>query len=231
MNFCINCLSIINLTQVLCDRCLKRINNCKEFKIIYIDYKKFKTKICVYTLFKYQDVIRDMILMAKVNQNLKSIYFLNQIIKSDRNILKLLKWAHIIVPVPSSLWSRFYGKYDLTYYIAQSLSDEFKKPLLTAPFDLFWKVKKRAMNHETLPYLSIGLIDKIKKAFKKNINVYDKNVLIVDDVITTGFTLKTVVDRITANNQIKVLTIANALNCNRLFWNVKHCDPKFEELV
>ncbi|MEZ4743609.1 MAG: hypothetical protein R3B45_14385 [Bdellovibrionota bacterium] len=48
------------------------------------------------------------------------------------------------MPAPSSLWGRLRGRFDIANYIAHTLSKEFKKPLITPPFNLRWRLKKRA---------------------------------------------------------------------------------------
>lgn len=148
-------------------------------------------------MLKYEGIIRDKLIEYKFNDKPYLYRMFYEILIKDKNACDFLKGYDIIIPVPIHKKRKSLRGYNQSELIAKKLSDEFKMPM-------YIDVLKKQIN--TIPQSSLG-----KKARKSNAqNVYkvdnmqkikNKNVVILDDIYTTGAT---------ANECIKVLKDAGA---------------------
>lgn len=169
----------------------------------------------VYSLFYYQNMIRDLILRAKVQKDHQALKLIESIIQLEfENIKKFcisffqntttltstkinpsssdsLLPSFFIIPVPSSLWSRIKGKYDISFMIAKTLSDLFGSKLIETSYKFGWNIFKRSKSLIKKQKNISTLNPSIKSNLKPNSSIQNhKNIIIVDDILTTGYTLK-----------------------------------------
>ena len=107
----------------------------------------------------------------------------------------------MIIPAPSSLWSRFYGRFDVAWILSHKLAKIYQKPLNTLPYLMYFKWQKNSFLKQR---------DSIKIKYKLNKKTISKHVLIFDDVITTGSTIKRIIDILPKDINIKVLTLSRS---------------------
>lgn len=170
-------------------------NNCYNMFVINKIYKSYNRER--FHMLKYEGIIRDKLIEYKFNDKPYLYRMFYEILIKDKNACDFFKGYDIIIPVPIHKKRKSLRGYNQSELIAKKLSDEFKMPM-------YIDVLKKQIN--TIPQSSLG-----KKARKSNAqNVYkvdnmqkikNKNVVILDDIYTTGAT---------ANECIKVLKDAGA---------------------
>lgn len=180
---------------------------CKE---CYKDVKKYELKSFfnknTLNVYKYEDMIRKWIIDYKFNDKAYMCNIFAQLLINNKKVIDFLYGCDIIIPVPLHLMRRLERGYNQTYLIAKILSKNLQIKALKG---ILLKVKN------IKPQSEKGYVDRredIKGVFEvKNKNeIKDKNVLIFDDVYTTGSTTKEC-KRVLLQagaKRVKVLTIA-----------------------
>ena len=113
----------------------------------------------------------------------------------------------LIVPVPLFYLKRWKRGFNQARIIAKHISDSFNIPLFSA--------LKRVKSTKMQAYLDFDARFKnVRDAFKlkKKIDFYQKNVLLVDDIITTGNTLNECARILKKYNAGKIIAFAVARN-------------------
>ncbi len=153
-----------------------------------------------YSIFYYQNLIRDLILRSKVQKDYQVLQLLLAIVEMELPSIKSFIYSHIgtntdlsLVPTPSSLWSRIKGKYDIAHLITETLSKKLQIPMDHTSYKLGWSIFKRSKNKIKYTPDSTFSISKLNHIdTNTNIQNLDSNrcILIVDDILTTGQTLR-----------------------------------------
>ena len=205
-DFCIICNSIFSndtdgnaTVKHCCHSCLEKIYLNKLDLLSFTPSSTFSLPISttpssdnVYSIFCYQNLIRDLILRAKAQKDYQALQLLISLTLNELPSIKSFISTRFqtptslsILPTPSSLWSRLKGKYDIAYLIAKSLSESLGTSLQKPSFKLGWSLFKRSKTKlkSTKPYLSINQIPTHTSTFQKH------TLLIVDDILTTSQTL------------------------------------------
>ncbi len=206
-DFCIICHSFFSSTEIIesqlkhcCSTCADKIflnrlthpiSNTSSFPLS--DDSPLDN---TYSIFYYQHLIRDLILRAKVQKDYQALQLLLSIVEKELPSIKSFISSHVgtnlklsLIPTPSSLWSRFKGKYDVAYLITQTLSKELKVPIEKTSYKLGWSLFKRSKNK--IKYTPDSISSTVSRT-DTSIQTFDFNrcILIVDDILTTGQTLK-----------------------------------------
>ena len=174
----------------LCQKCLKKlvpISNEEQSRIN--------------SLFLYEPHIRQLILEVKIRGSYPALFCLTELLVNSKSVQYLIEAVDYIMPAPSSLWSRFYGRFDLAYLLCYYLAKAYKKQLLCPPLSLMWRWQKRSQCKERLAKEFFASIHQ---------NQMHSHLLIFDDVFTTGYTLKKVADLLTDTYNLHFLTLAKA---------------------
>lgn len=188
----------------LCENCKKDIDKIEKVCRDKYTEKEFNEHIY---MFKYKEV-RDKILEYKFND--KPYYYMTfaNILLNNKKMCDILKSYDIIIPVPIHNKRRKQRGYNQTELIAKEISNnicglEYRNIIMK--------------NINTLPQSSLNKIERVNNS--KNMyklkdsnmqNIYQKRVLIFDDIYTTGATAnecaKTI--KILQPKKIGILTIA-----------------------
>ena len=177
------------------------------------------------TLFQYRGPVRDLIIRAKVRSDHRALDLLQAITLAVPKALHAANWADAIMACPSSLWGRLRGRLDLAHHLASGLAVGANRPLLDSAPQLYWRLKKRAQNKATsarrdqmIPPLQLCTGSRGRwEARVLNLCEGRPKLLIVDDVITTGHTLQSVIATIPDGCRIKVMTLAASAEATRNF--------------
>lgn len=155
-------------------------------------------------LYRYHGVLRSVILRAKVNNENTAYHALCDLVSCHPTVIEMALAAEVIVPAPSSLWGRIRGKYDLAQGMALAIGHAFDRPVELLPRKFYFHYRKRAgrnlnqrdHNFTTEPSL---------KSWQ------DKKVLLIDDIITTGFTLSRLSTMLSIHGaKVQTLALASA---------------------
>ncbi len=154
-----------------------------------------------YSLYRYNSILRELVLKVKIHDNFRAVACLNYLFVNSDLSSFLAKSCDFIIPAPSSLWSRLRGRIDLAWLLATALSKQYHCRIRAAPIGLHWQLSKRSkiLHREKLKDVREAFFGEWK----------EKTCLIIDDVVTSGYTLRRVASRIKKEN-CKFLTLGSA---------------------
>ena len=156
--------------EFLCFLCLSSFENFSE-----------RRQDGLVSLYPYHSASRSLVLQAKVKACPRALFCLVHLLKARMAEHPQAYSADWVLPAPSSLFSRMRGSFDIAFFLAEALCREHSAKLLMAPFSFYFSLKKRARLERKGELFSL-------KAFSHK-DKRKPNLLIVDDVITTGYTL------------------------------------------
>jgi predicted amidophosphoribosyltransferase len=158
----------------------------------------------VHVVFQYSGEVRELIVRAKVKNDTVALGFLLR--ELSRHVCETVqKFDHgdtLIIPAPSSFWGRAHGRFDVAQMACLSLFSQAQVYLGLMPGS-FLRMKRagRNTNDDQIPYMRKlrSIVD-----FMGFIKSYDldlkisraKRILVVDDVMTTGFTMRTIFNQL-----------------------------------
>ena len=134
-------------------------------------------------LYPYVPPLRDLVLRVKISGSLRARQAVLHLLNCQRH----LPYAQVIVPAPSSLWSRLRGRHDLAWMIASNLAQRSGAKLLEAPLFTQWRRHKQAKQRRSEFYQLPRLPQPLLKLLLPR--VAGQTILLVDDVITSGATM------------------------------------------
>ena len=159
----------------LCLTCLDRLRDS-----VYRHRYQLAPRLPLITILPYHSPWRELILEAKIAGN-------SQALQAWQTLAGLygrrIKPIEVVVPAPSSLWSRLRGRYDLAWVTANHLARVHRAKLLEAPLPLQWKVRKQT-------YARRSLNNRWSTNSLLSPPLTGKRILLVDDVLTSGATLR-----------------------------------------
>jgi predicted amidophosphoribosyltransferase len=150
------------------------------------------------TLFYYDGPIKDLIVRAKINHDRSCIKLLTQIFIRSSLLNSACMRNDLIMPVPSSLWSRWYGRFDVAAALAYAASKQHSIAWMRPPWFSGWHVKKQSHRK-----------DRVRQSTDLRIDLPNKNILLVDDVKTSGSTLRHLTTVLNCRS-VEAITLARA---------------------
>lgn len=159
-------------SQLICKSCIKQMNPIfKEFKILNVKGL---------SIYRYNETLKKLIFLYKGNKDyeLKDVFLFNYI-----NILKLRYKNYQIVYVPSSKEKTIEKGFD-------HVKEIFKKLNLEEGVKIFKTRNEKQSDKTYKERLKVKDLFKIEE-YK---NIEGKKILIVDDICTTGSTLKAMIN-------------------------------------
>ena len=161
------------------------MKNQSKFEIIENKYDSNFYDNHLY-IFQYQGIIRKLILDYKFNEKIY-LYktFVNFLLK-EKNFFDILKSYDTIIPVPISIKRKMQRGYNQCFLIAKEISKQLR---IENSSNCLYK------NKDILPQSTLNKEEReknIKGAYElKNIKIIEnKKILLIDDVYTTGSTLR-----------------------------------------
>ena len=165
----------------LCPKCQVRVERLEKSFQVDIQNKKYEKLLYI---FKYESLIRKLILGYKFsNKAYINNFFANIIIKNEKNY-NLLKQYDMIIPVPmhkKKMLKRGYNQTELiSEKIAKNLGIANRPDILQKVVNTTTQSKLGGKTRQT----------NIQHAFfiKNDIEVEDKKIILLDDIYTTGAT-------------------------------------------
>lgn len=158
---------------------------------------------------KYNDASRDMILGFKHGDQMHAVRAFMPWLKAAGQ--DMLMEADLLIPVPLHRWRLIRRRYNQAAILAQRLGKETGVPVMVDAL-------KRTRNTQTQGHLKAGERAKnVRKAFSLNPPrenaLAEKNIILIDDVYTTGSTIKECVKALKKAKpaRVDVLTIARVV--------------------
>jgi ComF family protein len=211
--FCITCNSPLNANQkLLCPNCVSEINSPtpeilqKEFERKFL-IDGFINDFAAAFIFESDKAIHDVVHSLKYQKRFGAGVFLGDL-AADVLQDKILSWqADLILPVPLHILKKAERGFNQSYFIAKGFSKKLGLELKSG-------VIKRIKFTETQTHLnSIDRKANIRDAFKlKNRKtIKNKNIILVDDVVTTGSTINECARILKEGGASKVFALSIAL--------------------
>lgn len=195
-------------SKSICNKCRARLKS--EFKFEMDDYtedvqKNFNEH---YYFFKYENLIRQQILDLKFHEKTYVYKTIMYFFKENKKDLKNLEKYDIIIVVPVSISRKKERGYNQSTILAKEISRIIERPFIE---NVLYKIKntvpQSTLNKEQREQNAKGVykVNNIQK-------IYNKKILIFDDIYTTGSTLnecaKVLIEQGIKKEQIGVMTIA-----------------------
>ena len=189
-NSCSYCHSKIDREGYICSNCLERLRresflkNKDEFYYVFIYDKAIRQVISDYKLRNRKNLAKDLAFLIK-----KPIYQLLEKEKID-----------IIIPVPISEDRKIERGFNQIEYLLELLEIKYKK---------IERIKNTKRMYSLDNYEKRN--KNVEGAFKNNLDLNNKNILLVDDIVTSGATIRSISEELKNNSEdvnIKVFSIA-----------------------
>lgn len=176
-------------TCVICGRIYKAWVCPKCYIKIKKEFKYYKTKEkgsnIIFVGF-YANTLRKLLLKFKFNEKAYIGYFFTEIIKKNNKFLQYIKKYDYIIPIPMHRTNQKIRGYNQTEIIAKKLAQECNVKYLNNCL-----VKAKQNKRQST------LDEKHRKENVKNVyklldfeQIKDKNILLIDDIYTTGSTFE-----------------------------------------
>ncbi len=203
---CMFCGDIIT-NGVLCEKCTTEIEKYKiNDKLTEINHSCFKNLDKCISFYYYKDIIRESLLYAKFKSCGRFLNGFIQCMPIDFKLFCKNNNIDFVVSMPAHK-SKFYSReYDLpqqmTRLISKTAGVEYNKKVIVKN-----KITKNQHN--------LSLSDRknnLKNAFVVTEQVKGKNILLVDDIISTGYSLEEVAKCFKRSGANTVIAVTFAYN-------------------
>lgn len=211
--FCPACKKkLINSESVICDKCFKSIQLAEQTRTDFEYNKKFASKKLVsgFTslfVFEKDKELQEILHQFKYNKKYRIGIKLGMEIGRIR-LTNIREWnIDLIIPVPLHHLKKADRGYNQSLYIAKGLSNQIKMNYN----DSILK-RKRYTESQTLKNISDREVN-VRDAFsvRNKRSIKGKNILLVDDVITTGATLSECALQLLNKGSNKVYAVSVAI--------------------
>lgn len=177
-----HCISQLFSKNLLCEKCFKEMNPIIKEERFYKNYK------CTY-FYEYNQKIREMLYLLKAN---KDILMAQSFFDYYSNILNIKYKSYYLVCAPS--------------YYKEDLERGFNH---VEEIFSFLKIKNLKVLHKILPKKQAGSTREEREKIKEfltidNVDLSNKKILLVDDVLTTGSTLRACIELLRTKNPKKI---------------------------
>lgn len=211
-NFCLLCNQKIsrNLFSI-CDSCLSKIESSNPKDIDEFYKHNFANNKLITNFYARYEFIKDgqfqnVVHQLKYNGKSRIGILLGKELGKELLKKEWFKKIDIIVPVPIHRIKKFRRGYNQSSLIVKGISQVTKKPIDE-------RIIKRIKNTETQTHLHLQeRIENVKNAFKviNKTKIFNKTILIVDDVCTTGSTVNEVAKTLLSSGakEINLATLA-----------------------
>ena len=191
-NSCSYCHKKLDREGYICSKCLEKLKreaflkNKDNFYYVFIYEKEIRQIISDYKLRNRKDLVRDIAFLIR-----KPIF---QLIEKEK--------IDIVIPVPISEERELERGFNQIEYLLECLDIKYKKIERIRDTKHMYNLKDNEKRERN-----------VEKAFKNSLNLENKNILIVDDIVTSGATINSISEELRKDNEnidIKVFSIAIA---------------------
>lgn len=203
--FCVSCSTKLNLDEdVICNTCLSKIEIAAPARLAHEYQKKFKDHnlisdfLSLY-VFEKDKELQHAIHALKYNNKFRVGVVLGKLLGSKLSKERVNWQIDFIIPIPLHQLKKAERGYNQSYYIAKGINSILQKTVNE-------NIVRRIKYTQSQTTMNISeRKENISGAFKakKTDKIKNKNILLVDDVITTGATISecgTILKKAGANN-------------------------------
>lgn len=164
--------------KTVCTRCYQKLKD--ELKIHRIKEKNFD----IYFISFYEGKIKKLILQFKFKEKSYLNEFFAELIIKDYKMKKIIEEYDFIVPVPMHKLNKGLRGYNQTELIAKKIEEKLRIKCLNC-LEKVKQNKKQSSLSEKERHINVINVYKLT-----NDNIKDKKILLLDDIYTTGSTVK-----------------------------------------
>jgi predicted amidophosphoribosyltransferase len=194
------------LPPMVCEGCRQQVLTSASSQVFHIECSK------VYVAFRYEFLVRTLMSRAKIRNDIVAmgqvIHFVGMVMGDV--LARYDQPGVLVVAAPSSSWGRMRGRFDLAQAMALALlpeADFYAGRLVGA----FFRKKRAGRNRAVSSFDGAmrGLSERLflKKIINLNHHYKESNdikskissarrILVVDDILTTGFTMGTIISQL-----------------------------------
>jgi len=211
--YCLYCeTKLDSIEQYLCNQCSSKLYKCdnnyaKEKFKRYFESSNSIDELSALYLFSKDTPLQSLIHSLKYQSNYRIGNYLGQLIASENSFYFEKEQIDLIIPVPLHRIKYTERGYNQSFYIAREISRLAKIPLETS-------IIKRIKNTESQTRLNHSeRKENVKDAFKfcGKKSLEGKNILLIDDIITTGSTIIECGKVLKENGAGKIIAFSAAL--------------------
>ena len=197
------CLYCKKYGKIICDNCFEKLNNKNFFKKVYRNFYDY-----IFCSSFYNDLIKIQIHNFKFHDKAYFYKYFIEISLKNLKIVEFMKNFDLITFIPMSPKKQNIRGYNQSELLAKELGKRLGIKVI--------KTLEKEKNIKTQSTLNELEREKnAQNAFKKfdNIDLKNKNIILVDDILTTGATVKSASKILKENNcnKILVFTIAKTI--------------------
>ena len=184
-----------NFGLKLCVACIDELSelDCSQQESKMLEWSKSEGQNIakIDSLFQYGGIVRSLTIDAKVKGDISSLNKILQIWSTQIEHAVSFKEIDLVMPCPSSLWSRMHGRIDIAWFLATAISYKFQIKFVRPPRSIYWNTKKRSQTERPIETNLVVPSGTTKSSF---VGKSRNHCLIVDDVVTTGVTLRSCIE-------------------------------------
>ncbi len=173
--------------ESLCAECEKQINKLKKNEIDTYDEGKNYFQNHMY-IFKYEGIIREKIINYKFNDKAYLYKTFEKIILNDKKVCDFVKSYDIIIPVPIHRKRKLERGYNQSELIIKNIAKKLEIQIDNKSLIKVKNTQKQSVLNKSEREKNIIHSYELNKS--GYYNLCNKNILILDDIFTTGSTLK-----------------------------------------
>lgn len=214
-SICLCCSAQVPKKFVLCRNCMQSVYSARNKSTV-----KTNDRLTVVSFYTYQGAVQSLIRNAKSKSNWRAAALLSRLFSTSfLNVSEKCDSA-VLMPGPSSFWSRLRGKIDLPDLFCHGLHLSRDIPIAAPPFQLGWHTSKKAFREfedrdqtsnsrfdSTLAKLGRSIHQRFNSKSQKGWDTA-RQVYLVDDVFTTGSTLHSVLEYIPQDIKVSAYCLA-----------------------
>ena len=186
--------------KIICDACYKKLNNKSLFKKVNGDYFDY-----IFCSSFYNDLVKRQIHNFKFHEDNYFYKYFIEISLKNRKIYEFMKKFDLITFIPMDLKKQNKRGYNQSELLANELGKRLEIKVINA-----LEKQKNIKTQSTLNELE--RFKNVQNAFKKveNIDLKNKNIILVDDIFTTGATIRSASKILKENNCNRILAFTIA---------------------
>ena len=197
------CLYCKKYGKIICDNCFEKLNNKSLFKKVYRNFYDY-----IFCSSFYNDLIKNQIHNFKFHEKAYFYKYFIEISLKNSKIVEFMKKFDLITFVPMNSKKQNIRGYNQSELLANELGKRLGVKVI--------KTLEKQINIKTQSTLNeIDREKNAQNAFKIVPNIYlnNKNIILVDDIFTTGATVKNASKILKENNcnKILVFTVAKTI--------------------